>query len=86
MKYVEFSANTIAFISYRCRLTKVLAGAARGKKEVRVEEAESSLYFIFSPGSLRSSDVYRCESGRCCTLLFFLMFFIISAFQVFLLY
>ena len=48
--------------------------------------AESSIYFIFSPGSLCSSDVYRCESGRCCTLPFFLTFFIISSFQVFLLY
>ena len=37
--------------------------------------AESSiLYFMFSPGSLRSSDVYRRESGRCCTLPFFLTF------------
>ena len=25
-------ANTVAFISFRCRLTKVLAGIARGKK------------------------------------------------------
>ena len=28
------------------------------------------LYFIFSPGSLCISDVYRCESGRWLTLLF----------------
>ena len=34
--------------------------------------AESSLYFIFSLGSLCSSHVYRHESGRCCTLPFFL--------------
>jgi hypothetical protein len=33
----EFSANTVAFISCRSRLTKVLAGAARGR---RVREAE----------------------------------------------
>ena len=30
MKYNKLSVNTVAFIS--CRLTKVLAGAARGKK------------------------------------------------------
>ena len=36
--------------------------------------AESSIYFIFSPGSPRSSDVYRYESGRCRTLPFFLKF------------
>jgi hypothetical protein len=49
--------------------------------------AESSiLYFIFSPGSLCFGDVYRCESGRCRTLPFFLTFFIVLPFQVFLLY
>ena len=32
----------------------------------------SSLYFIFLPGSLRYSDVYRHESGRCLTFFFFL--------------
>jgi hypothetical protein len=37
--------------------------------------AESSLYFIFSLGALHSSDIYRCESGRCHTLPFFLAFF-----------
>ena len=30
--------------------------------------AESSIYFIFSPGSLRSSNVYGLESIRCHTL------------------
>ena len=30
-KFPEHSASTVAFISYRDRLTKVLAGAARGK-------------------------------------------------------
>ena len=34
--------------------------------------AASSLYFIFSPGSLRSSNVYKCESGRCRTVPFLL--------------
>jgi hypothetical protein len=34
VKYQELSVNTVAFISYRCRLTKVLAGAARGKKGI----------------------------------------------------
>ena len=47
---------------------------------------ESSLYFIFSLGSLCHSNVYRHESGRSHTLPFFLTFFIISPFQVFLLY
>ena len=32
--------------------------------------------FIFSPGSLRYADVYRCESGRCHTLHFFLIYFL----------
>ena len=34
-------------------------------------------------GSLYSSDVYKCESGRCHTLPTFLTFFIFSPFQVF---
>jgi hypothetical protein len=42
---------------------------------------ESSLYFIFSPKSLSSSDVYRHESGRSPTLPFSLTFFIISPFR-----
>ena len=42
---------------------------------------ENSLYFIFSPGSFCSSNVYRHESGRCHTLPFFL-----NPFQVFFLY
>ena len=29
---MELSGNTVAFISYRCRLTKVLASATRGEK------------------------------------------------------
>ena len=33
-----------------------------------------ALCFIFSPGSLHYRDVYRRESGRCCTLSFFLTF------------
>ena len=32
MKYEELSANPVAFISCRRRLTKVLAGAAREEK------------------------------------------------------
>jgi len=36
--------------------------------------AEISLYFILSSGSFCSSNVYKCESGGCCTLLFFLTF------------
>ena len=34
-----------------------------------------ALYFIFPPGSVCSSDVYRRESGRYCTLPFFLIYF-----------
>jgi hypothetical protein len=40
MKYKGLSADTVAFISCRHRLTKELSGAARGKREVRVGEAE----------------------------------------------
>ena len=47
--------------------------------------AESSVYFIFSLGSLRCSDVYRCESGRFCILPFFLTFFTRSQCEKFLL-
>ena len=36
--------------------------------------AESSSYFIFSPGYLHYEDVHRCESGRCHSLPFFLTF------------
>ena len=36
---------------------------------------KSSLYFIFSPGSPCSINVYRCESGKCHTLPFFLTIF-----------
>ena len=32
MKYMELSANTVAFISCRSKLAKVLAGAAEGEK------------------------------------------------------
>ena len=35
-KYQELSANTVAFISCKNRLTKVLAGAARGKMGSKV--------------------------------------------------
>ena len=64
MKYKELLANTVAFTSCRHRLIRVLAGAAKGEKEVRVvwgtqskstaDEntvlAESFLYLMFSPG------------------------------------
>ena len=48
--------------------------------------AESSLYFIFSPGSFCSINVYIHESGRWHILPFLLTFFVILPFQVFLLY
>ena len=38
--------------------------------------ALSSSYFIFSLGYLRYYDVYRCESVRCRSLLFFLSFYL----------
>ena len=41
---------------------------------------------FFSPDYLHYCDVYRCESGRCCTLPFFLTFSIILPSQVFPLY
>ena len=40
MKYKELSPNIVAFISCRCRLSKVLASAVRGERKVRVGEAE----------------------------------------------
>jgi hypothetical protein len=64
VKYKEPSANTVSPCPQLMKATVL---------------AESSiLYFIFSPGSLHYSDVYRCESGRCRTLPFFLIIFIIS--------
>jgi hypothetical protein len=45
--------------------------------------AESSSYFIFSPGYLRYCDVYRCESVRCHTLPFFLTFFLSNSVYVY---
>ena len=47
---------------------------------------DSLHYFIFSLDSLHYNDVYKHESDRCSTLPFFLTFFIISPFQIFLLY
>ena len=42
MKYKELSANTVAFISCRSRLTKVLAGAAgRGGGRVRLSNVDT---------------------------------------------
>ena len=66
-KYKELSANTVAIISSTC-------GCLRLQLTKATVLAESSLYFIFSPGSLHSSGVYRRESDRCCTLPFFLTF------------
>jgi hypothetical protein len=60
-EYKELSANCVAFMS--CRRLQLMKATVL---------AESPLYFIFSPESLRSSDVYRRESGRCHTLPFFL--------------
>jgi hypothetical protein len=69
-EYKELLANTVTFISCRHRLTSQLMKARM--------LAESSLYSMFSLGSLCYSDVYRRESGRCPTLLFFLTSFIES--------
>ena len=41
-------------------------------------DESSILYFIFSLGSLRCTDVYRRESGRCRSIPFILTFFIIN--------
>ena len=74
IKYKELSANIVAFIICRYRIYATVL-------------AESSLYLIFSPGFICFSDVYRRESGRCRKHPLFLnFFFIISPFQVFLLY
>ena len=53
-KLLELSASTVTFISWRGRLTKVLAGAARGEQEVRVGEAEWG-YWMLMPGNWRDS-------------------------------
>jgi hypothetical protein len=34
-KYKEFSTNSVAFIVFRNRLTKLLAGAGRGKRGIK---------------------------------------------------
>ena len=43
-----------------------------------------ALYFIFSVGSFRFCDFYRCELGRCCTFPFLLTFlsFHLSKFSI----
>ena len=66
MKNTELSVNTVAFIS------------SKSTADESHVLAEISLYLIFSLGSFCPSDVYRHESGRCCTLPFFLTFFIMS--------
>jgi hypothetical protein len=38
-------ANTVTFISWRRKLTKLLAGVAKGKREVSVGKP----YFLFPP-------------------------------------
>ena len=65
---IEFSANTVAFISCRCRLMST-----------RDESHSVGWKFYIVPfHQVLSRDVHRCESGRCCTLPFFLTFFIIT--------
>ena len=64
-KYIEISANTVPFMCCRLRLSELMKATVL---------AESSIYFIFSPGYLCSSKFYRHESGRCHALPFFLQF------------
>ena len=52
MKYKELSANTVAFISCRCRLTKVLAGTGRGEKGSKGAGGQESLLDLPHPFSL----------------------------------
>ena len=59
--------NTVAFMS--CRHKKLHLQLIKA-----TVLAESSLYFIFSPGYLHYCDAYRQGSGRCCSLSFFLTF------------
>ena len=55
--------NTVASFSCRLRLHLQL---------MNITLLAESSYFTFSPSSLHCSDIYRCESGRCRTLPFFL--------------
>ena len=43
--------------------------------------AENSVSYYFSLDSLGYSDVYRCESGRCCTLFIISFTFYINTFH-----
>jgi hypothetical protein len=62
---IDVIRQTVAFSSCRrCRLLQLMKATML---------AESS--FVFSPGSLCYNNVYRCESGRCHTLPFFIIFF-----------
>ena len=51
-KYLKLSARTAVFISWRGRLTPVLAGAARGETGSRGGEVRWS-YWMFIPGNWR---------------------------------
>ena len=63
------------YLTHVCRHHSSGASSTADKLMKATVLAESCLYFIFPPGSLCSSDVYRHESGRCHTVLFFLTFF-----------
>ena len=74
MKYKEFQPTLWLLSDVEVESTSTAASVL----------TESSLYFIFSLGYLCHCDIYRRESGRCRTLSFSLIFFIILPFQVFL--
>ena len=77
IKYEELSANTVTFISCRHRLTKDSLGLPHPYFPFPFQRHLLTLCY---------KDVYRHESGRCCSLPFFLTFFISLHFQDFLVY
>ena len=63
----ELSANTVTFISCRCRLTKVLAGAAReeigskgGEGRVRLLDVDAIPRYQRPIASLRLASMDEC--------------------------
>ena len=65
---------TLSFISCRHRRLQLVKATVL---------AESSTYFVYSPGSLCSSGVHKHESYRCHTLPLFLTFFLSFHFSMF---
>jgi len=73
MKYQELSANTVAFVSYRCGLCTFTATSIAN--ESHSVGWKFLIFHQFLLGLFCYSDIYRFESGRCRSLPFFNIFY-----------